>query len=88
MAALEISSWVDPKKRILFNPQESIDLQGNTGPFIQYTYARIQSMLRKLGDLPEGAMAARIRKKRHSLTLSLYPAALKSSSQLVAGRDS
>lgn len=41
---------VDPKKRILFNPAESIDLQGNTGPFIQYTYARIQSMLRKLGD--------------------------------------
>jgi len=41
---------VDPKKRILFNPQESIDFQGNTGPFIQYTYARIQSILRKAGD--------------------------------------
>jgi len=38
---------VDPKKRILFNPKESIDFQGNTGPFIQYTYARIQSILRK-----------------------------------------
>ncbi|MFP2996127.1 arginine--tRNA ligase [Spongiivirga sp. MCCC 1A20706] len=38
---------VDPKKRILFNPEESIDFQGNTGPFIQYTYARIQSILRK-----------------------------------------
>ena len=38
---------VDPKKRILFDPKESIDFQGNTGPFIQYTYARIQSILRK-----------------------------------------
>lgn len=38
---------VEPKKRMLFNPQESIDFQGNTGPFIQYTHARIQSILRK-----------------------------------------
>lgn len=38
---------VDPKKRILFNPEESVDFAGNTGPFIQYTYARIQSLLRK-----------------------------------------
>ena len=38
---------VDPKKRILFDPAASIDFQGNTGPFIQYTYARIQSILRK-----------------------------------------
>ncbi len=38
---------VDPKKRIVFNPEESVDFQGNTGPFIQYTYARIQSILRK-----------------------------------------
>ncbi|GAA0873484.1 arginine--tRNA ligase [Gangjinia marincola] len=38
---------VDPKKTILFNPEESVDFQGNTGPFIQYTYARIQSILRK-----------------------------------------
>ncbi len=40
---------VDPRKRILFNPEESVDFQGNTGPFIQYTYARIQSILRKAG---------------------------------------
>ena len=40
---------VDPKKRILFDPKESIDFNGNTGPFIQYTYARIQSILRKAG---------------------------------------
>ncbi len=38
---------VDPKKRILFNPAESVDFAGNTGPFIQYTYARIQSIIRK-----------------------------------------
>lgn len=38
---------VDPKKQILFNPEESVDFNGNTGPFIQYTYARIQSILRK-----------------------------------------
>ena len=38
---------VDPKKRMLFDPKESIDFNGNTGPFIQYTYARIQSILRK-----------------------------------------
>jgi len=38
---------VDPKKNITFNPEESIDFNGNTGPFIQYTYARIQSVLRK-----------------------------------------
>ena len=38
---------VDPKKNMLFNPEESIDFNGNTGPFIQYTYTRIQSVLRK-----------------------------------------
>ena len=38
---------VDPKKRMLFNPEESVDFNGNTGPFIQYTYARIQSLKRK-----------------------------------------
>ena len=41
---------VDPRKNMLFNPQESIDFNGNTGPFIQYTYARIQSVLRKAED--------------------------------------
>lgn len=38
---------VDPKKKMMFNPEESVDFAGNTGPFIQYTYARIQSILRK-----------------------------------------
>ncbi|MFZ9144237.1 MAG: arginine--tRNA ligase [Aquirufa sp.] len=42
---------VEPKKRMLFNPEESIDFQGNTGPFIQYTHARICSILRKGGDI-------------------------------------
>ena len=42
---------VDPKKNMLFNPVESIDFNGNTGPFIQYTYARIKSVLRKANDL-------------------------------------
>jgi len=41
---------VDPRKNMLFNPEESIDFNGNTGPFIQYTYARIQSVLRKAVD--------------------------------------
>jgi arginyl-tRNA synthetase len=42
---------VDPKKRMLFNPEESIEFQGNTGPFIQYTYARISAILRRASQL-------------------------------------
>jgi len=42
---------VDPKKRMMFNPLESIELNGNTGPFIQYAHARIQSLLNRGGDL-------------------------------------
>ena len=45
---------VDPKKKMLFNPKESIDFNGNTGPFIQYTYARIQSIKRKAGEQANG----------------------------------
>lgn len=41
---------VDPRKKMLFNPAESIDFHGNTGPFIQYTYARIRSILRTVGE--------------------------------------
>lgn len=44
---------VDPKKKMLFNPAESIDFAGNTGPFIQYTYARIQSLLTKAQHVPK-----------------------------------
>ena len=46
---------VDPRKNMLFNPAESIDFNGNTGPFIQYTYARIQSVLRKAEKTERGA---------------------------------
>ncbi|MDO4881186.1 MAG: arginine--tRNA ligase [Capnocytophaga sp.] len=53
---------IDPKKKIAFNPKETIDFQGNTGPFIQYTYARIQSILRK-ADITEN----------FSNTISLLP---------------
>jgi len=44
---------VDPKKRILFNPEDSIDFNGNTGPFIQYTHARIKTLLKKAGAAPQ-----------------------------------
>ena len=44
---------VDPKKNMLFNPKESIDFNGNTGPFLQYTYARIQSVIRRAGEFPK-----------------------------------
>ena len=43
---------VDARKNMLFNPEESIDFNGNTGPFIQYTYARIRSILRKFSGSP------------------------------------
>lgn len=67
---------VDPRKRMLFNPQESIDFQGDTGPFVQYTYARIQSILRGAGN---GWEALEIGQDLHSLeveiiqTLYRYP---------------
>lgn len=50
---------VDPKKKMLFNPKESIDFNGNTGPFIQYTHARIQSILRKAAEAGRKAAVAR-----------------------------
>lgn len=49
---------VDPKKKMLFNPKESIDFNGNTGPFIQYTHARIQSILRKAAEAGRKAAVA------------------------------
>ncbi len=48
---------VDPRKKMLFNPAESIDFNGNTGPFIQYTYARIQSLLTKAGYISQELQA-------------------------------
>ena len=62
---------VDPKKTMLFNPEESIDFNGNTGPFIQYTYARIQSVLRKAADaaidIPTQISAIEMNDKESSL---------------------
>ena len=59
---------VDPKKNMLFNPKESIDFNGNTGPFIQYTYARINSVIRKAGDFnPEATHKAEPNQKESTL---------------------
>ena len=71
---------VDPRKNMLFNPDESIDFNGNTGPFIQYTYARIQSVLRKAGarDL-EISTSRDLEEKELTLIqrLTEYPAAVR-----------
>ncbi|WP_158974191.1 arginine--tRNA ligase [Cellulophaga sp. L1A9] len=71
---------VDPKKRILFNPEESVDFQGNTGPFIQYTYARIQSILRKAEELSlngfDGLTALHEKEKELIKQLQGYPEAI------------
>ena len=67
---------VDPKKRILFNPEESVDFAGNTGPFIQYTYARIQSILRKATfDYTKEIIDIDLHEKERSLIkqIQLYP---------------
>jgi arginyl-tRNA synthetase len=59
---------VDPKKRILFDPEESVDFNGNTGPFIQYTYARIQSIIRKADfDFSEAIKSIDLHKKEREL---------------------
>ncbi len=70
---------VDPRKRMMFNPKESIDFNGNTGPFIQYAYARIQSVKRKFGQLPaEPACVASIDKREESLIKNIaeFPAVI------------
>jgi arginyl-tRNA synthetase len=66
---------VDPKKRILFDPKSSVDFQGNTGPFIQYTYARIQSIIRKATFNYSKAVTIDLHKKEKELLkqLELYP---------------
>ena len=73
---------VDPQKRMLFNPAESIDLQGNTGPFIQYSHARIKSVLRKATEkgiswsatMPESAAPLHAAEKELVKLLGQYPA--------------
>jgi len=67
---------VDPKKSMLFNPEESVDFAGNTGPFIQYTYARIQSILRKANfDYSETITTLILHPKEKELLkmLEMYP---------------
>jgi arginyl-tRNA synthetase len=71
---------VDPKKRMLFNPEESIDFQGHTGPFIQYTYARIRSILRKAEQaeitavMPAAGYTLHQAEKELIFVLAQYPA--------------
>ncbi|QXP62513.1 arginine--tRNA ligase [Polaribacter sp. HaHaR_3_91] len=66
---------VDPKKRILFDPKSSVDFQGNTGPFIQYTYARIQSIIRKADFDYSQPVKTELHEKEKELLkqLELYP---------------
>ncbi|MDE6569515.1 MAG: arginine--tRNA ligase, partial [Alistipes sp.] len=77
---------VDPKKTMLFNPRESIDFNGNTGPFIQYTHARIRSMLRKAAEAGiglQGEVSAEYLPEEIALvkTLSDYPATVASAGE-------
>lgn len=73
---------VDPRKNMMFNPEESIDFNGNTGPFIQYTYARIKSVLRKVSEsgvtVSENVNMESISAKEKDLLkrLSLFPVAV------------
>lgn len=70
---------VDPKKKMLFNPAESIDLQGNTGPFIQYTHARIRSILRKAGIVAttgEFPLALHVKERELIKTINGFSAAV------------
>ena len=75
---------VDPKKRILFNPEESVDFAGNTGPFIQYTYARIQSIIRKANfDFSNKSKMATLHEKEKELVkqLALFPEVIQNAAQ-------
>jgi len=79
---------VDPKKRILFDPAASVDFQGNTGPFIQYTYARIQAILRKADfdtstTLSAGTNEITLHEKEKELIkqLQLFPEVIQNAAQ-------
>ena len=75
---------VDPKKRILFDPEESVDFAGNTGSFIQYTYARIQSIIRKANfDFTENTSIKVLHEKEKELVkqLELYPEVIQNAAQ-------
>ncbi len=62
---------VDPKKKMIFNPEESIDFHGFTGPFIQYTHARIRSILRKAGEVPASKASAPLLPLEKKLVVAL-----------------
>ncbi|KUJ63798.1 arginine--tRNA ligase [Flavobacteriaceae bacterium CRH] len=75
---------VDPKKRILFNPEESVDFAGNTGPFIQYTYARIQSIIRKADfDFSAETNTVELHEKEKELVkqIELFPEVIQNAAQ-------
>lgn len=75
---------VDPKKRILFNPEESVDFAGNTGPFIQYTYARIQSIVRKADfNIASETVVATLHEKEKELIkqLALFPEVIQNAAE-------
>ena len=82
---------VDPKKSMMFNPEESVDFAGNTGPFIQYTYARIQSILRKADfDFVTPSLSSRAQSRGEVLhakekelikQIELYPDIIQNSAQ-------
>ncbi|WP_333808576.1 arginine--tRNA ligase [Flavobacterium sp.] len=77
---------VDPKKQMMFNPEESVDFNGNTGPFIQYTYARIQSILRKADFDIENVVTSsevEIHEKEKELIkqIQLFPEVLQNAAQ-------
>jgi arginyl-tRNA synthetase len=75
---------VDPKKRILFDPEESVDFAGNTGPFIQYTYARIQSIIRKANfDFAQKTTIKSLHEKEKELVkqLELFPEVIQNAAQ-------
>jgi arginyl-tRNA synthetase len=73
---------VDPKKQMLFNPEESVDFNGNTGPFIQYTFARIQSILRKADfdykNVVSSAIEMHEKEKELIKQLQLFPDVIQS----------
>ena len=75
---------VDPKKRILFNPEESVDFTGNTGPFIQYTFARIQSIIRKSNfDFSNKTTTLALHEKEKELIkqMEMYPEIIQNAAQ-------
>ncbi len=75
---------VDPKKQMMFNPEESVDFAGNTGPFIQYTYARIQSIIRKANfdyDVTSSLVEMHEKEKELVKQIELFPEVIQNAAQ-------